>query len=166
MPKKLRRTIDQLKEIVDMTGTSGEWQDKGAGHWQCRANDGSILNWWQSSGTLNFQGPQQERQEFEQILDLAVAKLFSEQTPTPPAANDRPRQLPPVSSIPLGRYRHYKGNDYEVIGVARHSETLEELVVYRALYADHGLWVRPLAMFTEPVTVQGKPQPRFHFIGS
>ena len=48
--------------------------------------------------------------------------------------------LPPVEPLPLGRYRHYKGNEYEIIGVARHSETLEELVVYRALYGDHGLW--------------------------
>jgi hypothetical protein len=65
----------------------------------------------------------------------------------------------------LGRYRHYKGNEYEVLGVARHSETHEELVVYRPLYGDHGLWVRPKAMFCESVTVDGQPVPRFRFLG-
>jgi hypothetical protein len=63
--------------------------------------------------------------------------------------------------IPTGKYRHYKGNDYEVIGVATHSETREELVVYRPLYGERALWVRPLAMFTETVVVEGKPVPRF-----
>lgn len=63
-----------------------------------------------------------------------------------------------------GRYRHYKGNDYEVIGCARHSETEEELVVYRALYGDRGLWVRPRAMFMEEVLVDGKQVPRFSLI--
>ena len=60
-----------------------------------------------------------------------------------------------------GKYRHYKGNDYEVIGVATHSETREQLVVYRPLYGEGALWVRPLAMFTETVTVDGKEMPRF-----
>jgi hypothetical protein len=60
-----------------------------------------------------------------------------------------------------GRYRHYKGSFYEVLGVARHSETEEELVVYRCLYGDDSLWVRPLAMFTEKVHVEGRPVPRF-----
>jgi hypothetical protein len=64
-----------------------------------------------------------------------------------------------------GRYRHYKGKEYELLGLARHSETLEELVVYRALYGEHGLWVRPKAMFLETVEVQGKRMPRFEFIG-
>jgi hypothetical protein len=64
-----------------------------------------------------------------------------------------------------GRYRHYKGKEYEVLGLARHSETLEELVVYRALYGDHGLWVRPKAMFLGTVEAQGKRVPRFEFIG-
>ena len=63
-----------------------------------------------------------------------------------------------------GRYRHYKGGEYEVIGVARHSETGERLVVYRPLYDDSGLWVRPLAMFLETVTHNGEPVPRFAYI--
>lgn len=65
------------------------------------------------------------------------------------------------SDLRPGRYRHYKGNLYEVLGVARHSETEEELVVYRALYGDFGLWVRPLAMFTQLVEFEGKQVPRF-----
>ncbi|MCE9682890.1 DUF1653 domain-containing protein [Halomonas alkalisoli] len=60
-----------------------------------------------------------------------------------------------------GIYSHYKGNRYEVLGVAHHSETEEALVVYRALYGEYGLWVRPLAMFTQTVEVQGEPVPRF-----
>ena len=64
-------------------------------------------------------------------------------------------------NIPKGRYRHYKGNLYEVMGTAQHSESEEPLVVYRALYGDYGLWVRPLAMFTESVTKEGNTQPRF-----
>jgi len=65
----------------------------------------------------------------------------------------------------LGRYRHYKGKEYEVIGVARHSETLEELVVYRALYGEGDLWARPLAIFFETVQKDGKTVPRFEYIG-
>ena len=64
-----------------------------------------------------------------------------------------------------GRYRHYKGNDYIVIGVARHSETEEELVVYRQDYGEHELWVRPLAMFMETVEADGRQVRRFQFIG-
>ena len=66
--------------------------------------------------------------------------------------------------IKPGKYRHFKGNEYEVIGVAKNSETLEELVVYRALYGEHSLWVRPKAMFTEKVKVDGKEVPRFQLI--
>lgn len=69
--------------------------------------------------------------------------------------------LPPLPEVRPGFYRHYKGNRYEVIGVARHSETLAPMVVYRALYGEHGLWVRPAAMFTENVIVDGRPTPRF-----
>lgn len=71
-----------------------------------------------------------------------------------------------MPNIPPGRYRHYKGNEYTVLGVARHSETLEELVVYRQEYGDRGLWVRPAAMFAETVIVEGKPVPRFNPIGA
>lgn len=71
--------------------------------------------------------------------------------------------LPPLDEciLPPGRYRHYKGNPYQVLGLARHSESLEVLVVYRALYGDQGLWVRPLAMFKETVEVEGNRLPRF-----
>ena len=72
--------------------------------------------------------------------------------------------LPPLPATPLGRYRHYKGLDYEVIGVARHSETLEPLVVYRPLYNASGLWVRPHAMFFEEIAFEGRRQPRFAFV--
>ena len=72
-------------------------------------------------------------------------------------AND----LPELPSIQSGRYRHYKGGEYEVIGVARHSETLEPLVVYRPLHNDSGWWVRPHAMFFECVMIDGASQPRF-----
>lgn len=69
--------------------------------------------------------------------------------------------------IKLGKYKHYKGKEYEVVGIARHSETLEELVVYKALYQVEGanLWVRPLKMFLEEVEIEGKKMPRFEFLG-
>ena len=63
--------------------------------------------------------------------------------------------------LPTGKYRHYKGNDYEVLGVATHSETREQLVVYRPLYGEGALWVRPLAMFLESVTIDCRVVPRF-----
>lgn len=66
--------------------------------------------------------------------------------------------------IKPGRYRHYKGKDYQVIGVAKHSETEEDLVVYRALYGAGGLWVRPLEMFGEKIKTGGKLIPRFEWI--
>lgn len=71
-----------------------------------------------------------------------------------------------MSEIPPGRYRHYKGSEYTVVGEARHSESLEELVVYRQEYGGHGLWVRPKQMFSETVTVDGRDVPRFHPLGS
>jgi len=64
-----------------------------------------------------------------------------------------------------GRYRHFKGGEYEVLGVARHSETDERVVVYRPLYGDGGLWVRPLAMFLETVEHAGRTVPRFTYLG-
>jgi len=69
------------------------------------------------------------------------------------------------STLKPGRYRHFKGKEYEVIGVARDSETLEDVVVYRALYGGRGLWVRPFDMFTEEVERDGKRSPRFRFVG-
>ncbi len=66
--------------------------------------------------------------------------------------------------IKPGKYRHFKGNPYEVIGTARHSETLEPMVVYRSLYGEHGLWVRPAAMWNETVTKDGYHGPRFQYI--
>lgn len=66
-----------------------------------------------------------------------------------------------MNKVLPGRYQHYKGNEYTVLGVSRHSETHEELVVYRQEYGDRGLWVRPLAMFLESVMVNGQSVPRF-----
>lgn len=69
--------------------------------------------------------------------------------------------LAPLPVAPAGRYRHHKGNEYEVIGVVRHSETLEPLVLYRPLVGDGAWWVRPHAMFFETVMVDGTEQSRF-----
>ena len=66
--------------------------------------------------------------------------------------------------IKPGKYRHFKGNYYEVMGVAHHSETMEEMVVYRALYAEHGLWVRPASMWEEVVDRDGYHGPRFQYV--
>ena len=70
-----------------------------------------------------------------------------------------------IMELKPGRYRHFKGNEYELLGIARHSETMEEMVVYRALYGAQGLWVRPAAMWTEQVDRDGYHGPRFIFIG-
>ena len=72
--------------------------------------------------------------------------------------------LPALPELKLGHYRHYKGGEYEVLGVARHSETLEAMVLYRPLYKDSGLWVRPYPMFVETVEVEGHREPRFALI--
>jgi len=69
-----------------------------------------------------------------------------------------------MKELKKGKYKHYKGKYYEVIGEARHSETLEELVVYKALYGDFSLWVRPKKMFLEDVEIEGKKMPRFEFV--
>jgi hypothetical protein len=79
------------------------------------------------------------------------------------------KTLAPLSSLAKtlvidGLYEHYKGFRYQVLGIARHSETLEEMVVYQALYGEKGIWVRPLAMFLENVSINGKLQPRFKLI--
>lgn len=72
--------------------------------------------------------------------------------------------LPELPSIQLGRYRHYKGGEYEVLGVVRHSESLEPMVLYRPLYGNSGCWVRPFGMFIESVEHDGQSQPRFSLI--
>ena len=71
-----------------------------------------------------------------------------------------------MEPIKLGRYRHFKGNEYEVVGLAKHSETLEDMVVYRALYGEFGLWVRPAAMWNETVERDGKTYRRFTYLGN
>jgi hypothetical protein len=70
-------------------------------------------------------------------------------------------ELPPLIETPPGLYRHYKGLMYEVVGTVRHSESLEPMTLYRALYGDKGLWVRPAEMFNEEVVINGIVQPRF-----
>ena len=69
--------------------------------------------------------------------------------------------LPALIETPAGRYRHYKGGLYDVVGTVRHSETLEPMTLYRALYGAHGLWVRPAAMFLETMVIDGLTRPRF-----
>ena len=69
--------------------------------------------------------------------------------------------FPPLVQTPPGLYRHYKGMSYEVIGTVRHSETLEPMTLYRALYGERGLWVRPAAMFNGEMVIDGVRQPRF-----
>ena len=69
-------------------------------------------------------------------------------------------------SIKKGIYRHFKGNKYQVIDIVRHSENQQYMVLYRALYGDHGLWVRPLQMFIEEIEVEGQKRPRFELIES
>jgi hypothetical protein len=75
------------------------------------------------------------------------------------------QSLPALPPTPPGLYRHYKGGLYQVVGTVRHSETLEPMTLYRALYGEQGLWVRPASMFLETVAVQGVEQPRFTRIG-
>lgn len=70
-----------------------------------------------------------------------------------------------MNPVPLGIYRHYKGNRYEALGFAKNSETLEEMVIYRALYGEGGMWVRPLSMWENPIEVEGKIVKRFEYIG-
>lgn len=70
-----------------------------------------------------------------------------------------------MDNIKLGKYRHFKGNEYEVVGIAKNSETLEETVVYRALYGEKELWVRPASMWNETVERDGKTYKRFTYIG-
>ena len=69
------------------------------------------------------------------------------------------------TNVCAGRYRHYKGNEYEVLGVARHTESMESFVVYRALYGEYGLWIRPESMFVETVMKDGVKVERFKYVG-
>jgi len=70
-----------------------------------------------------------------------------------------------MEEIKIGRYRHFKGNEYEVLYLAKHSESLEDMVVYRALYGAHGVWVRPASMWNEIVERDGKAYKRFTYLG-
>lgn len=103
------------------------------------------------------------------VMDLPVFLRDVERPASaspPPALTDE--SIPATTALPAiasGRYRHYKGGEYEVLGVARHSETGEALVLYRPLYGDSGLWVRPHAMFVEEVVVNGRRQARFAALG-
>jgi hypothetical protein len=80
-------------------------------------------------------------------------------------SNEKPPAPPLKFPVKPGLYLHYKGNPYQVVCVARHSETMEELVVYQALYGEQGMWVRPAKMFLEKVIVDGEAMPRFAYVG-
>jgi hypothetical protein len=69
-----------------------------------------------------------------------------------------------MTDIKLGKYKHFKGEEYEVLGIAKHSETMEELVIYRALYGEHTIWVRPIGMFVDMKKKDGIEVPRFEFV--
>jgi hypothetical protein len=79
--------------------------------------------------------------------------------------SDSAEVLPPMIVTKPGFYRHYKGGEYEVVGTVRHSEDLQPMTLYRALYGECGLWVRPAAMFNETVVIDGVLQPRFMYLG-
>lgn len=79
--------------------------------------------------------------------------------------SDSAEVLPPLIVTKAGFYRHYKGGEYEVVGTVRHSEDLQPMTLYRALYGEHGLWVRPAAMFNETAVFNGVLQPRFTYLG-
>jgi hypothetical protein len=70
-----------------------------------------------------------------------------------------------MGTVKIGKYRHFKGKEYEVLGIALHSETQEEMVVYRALYGEGALWVRPVSMWEEEIERDGKRQKRFAYLG-
>ena len=86
--------------------------------------------------------------------------------PNLPPNSETSEVLPPLIVTSPGFYRHYKGGEYEVVGTVRHSEDLQSMTLYRALYGEHGLWVRPAAMFNETVVIDGVLQPRFTFLGA
>ena len=103
------------------------------------------------------------------IMPKPPAASSASQKVVPPEEKLPEDDLPALITTPPGRYRHYKGNLYDVVGTVRHSETLEPMALYRALYGEHGLWVRPAAMFNEMVDIAGPGgtvrQPRFTRIG-
>ena len=101
-------------------------------------------------------------------MTVAPPLPHSPVSPASPASSDPSdlSALPALPATPPGRYRHYKGGEYEVLGSVRHSETLAPLVLYRALYGERGLWVRPHAMFFEAITIDGVQQPRFAPVAS
>lgn len=88
------------------------------------------------------------------------------ETSLPAPANPDSEALPPLNVTRPGLYRHYKGGLYEVVGTVRHSEDLSPMTLYRALYGERGLWVRPAAMFDEAVLINGVMQPRFAYLGA
>lgn len=114
----------------------------------CKAK-GNVLDFVAAMEQCSVRGAALKLSEWFEIGERETGK-----------ANMQPRQ----NTLQQGIYKHYKGNDYLVMGVAIHSETEESLVVYRALYGDYRLTVRPLSMFTESVIVDGEPRPRFHLI--
>jgi len=93
------------------------------------------------------------------------SRCFPEEIVVEKTCGEPDRSTRMIDAVEPGRYRHYKGNEYTVLGVARHSETEETLVVYRQEYGDRGLWVRPLSMFAESVEIGGRSVPRFERIG-
>jgi hypothetical protein len=124
-------------------------------------------------GTEHLQvGKEDTPEDRDQGQTLPLRKVPQAQ---PEAGHDAgPLVLPELSqptrgvmtAIAPGRYRHFKGKEYTVLGVARHSETHEELVVYRQEYGDHGFWARPKEMFLQTVEVNGEQVPRFRFLGN
>jgi hypothetical protein len=94
-----------------------------------------------------------------------TASNLTSSTDSTEASTNSAEELPPFIDTKLGFYRHYKGGEYEVVGTVRHSEDLQPMTLYRALYGEGGLWVRPAAMFNESVVINGVLQPRFLFLG-
>ena len=97
-------------------------------------------------------------------MPRTVGKLRSQSDRNPPLAENL-RNVMGNNMFKIGKYKHYKGKEYVVIGLAKHSETLQNLVVYRALYGNNDLWVRPLKMFTEEVEIDGIKIRRFKYVG-
>lgn len=105
-------------------------------------------------------------ERIETVIDIyPVYKIGRKKSHGGVGKESSPSLSPIANSIIVGSlYEHYKGHRYKVVGVARHSETLEEMVVYQALYREGGIWVRPMEMFLENVVINGHPQPRFKLV--